>query len=49
MEKTTANPKEYTLDKKLYREVLRDIKTKSKETFKLLNNTGKKFNLPLHK
>ena len=31
------------LDKKLYREVLKDIKTKNKGMFKLSNNTGEKF------
>ena len=43
MKKTTDNTNEYTLDKKLYRKVLKDIKTKNKGMFKLLNNTGEKF------
>ena len=40
MEKAKDPQKEYTLDMKLYREVLKDIKTKNKGMFKLLKNQG---------
>ena len=43
MEKTRTEPGEYSLDKKLYKKVLKDIKTKNKGIFKLLNNTAEKF------
>ena len=43
MEKTKTDTSEYALDKKLYKKVLKDIKTKNKGMFKLLNNTGEKF------
>ena len=41
-EKTKTEASEYTLDK-LYKKVLKDIKTKNKGMFKLLNDTGQKF------
>ena len=43
MKNNKGDNNENTLDRKLYVEVLKDIRTKNKGMFKLLNNAGERF------